>query len=140
MFRFLRRLFGRGKRPVTARPEAPAIAQRATPRERPASRAASPVPSERSEGAPITGAGGSVVVRLWRAGPFVVLGTSAAAAAEAFSTLSHHPDAAVRSEAERALARWPEGEAIERRTPTAAPSGEPAHSRGSRRSAAELMQ
>jgi len=139
MIRFLRRLFGRGKRPVTARAEARVVAQRGTPRERPASRAASPLPSEEVEGAPITGAGGSVVVRLWRAGPFVVLGTSAAAAAEAFSTLSHHSDAAVRSEAARALAHWPEGEAIERRAP-AAPSGGPAHSCGSRRSAAELMQ
>ncbi|HKI96817.1 MAG TPA: hypothetical protein VJ992_16120 [Gemmatimonadales bacterium] len=139
MFRFLRRLFGRGKRPVTPQAEAPAVAQRVTPHARPASRAPSPSPSEGVEGAPITGAGGSVVVRLWRAGPFVVLGTSAAAAAEAFATLSHHPDAGVRNEAERALARWPEGEAIERRAP-AAPSGGPAHSRGSRRSAAELMQ
>lgn len=139
MLRFLLRLFGRGTptaTPQTTAQESPPVAAPRPPTRKPAA----PQP-EATEGAPITGGGGSVVVRLWRAGPFVVLGTSREAAAEALSTLSHHADAAVREEAERALARWPEGDTADRRdSAPPVPSGGPTHSRGSRRSAAELMQ
>jgi hypothetical protein len=112
MLRFLLRLFGRG---------------RAT-RELPPESDRRPATSELPGGVPVTDARGSVVVRLWRAGPLVVLATSERAAAEAFASLAAHPDHAVREQARTALTEW-------RRDHPAPPDP-----RGSSVSAAELMQ